>query len=299
MKMKRMLLRASAALLLLVILGVGGAFVWIDAIARAAVEHAGTNALGVKTTLASADVGVLRGTFSLSGLHVANPDGFTSDEFLSLREGSVAVSLGSLRSNVVELPHLRLTDLAVDIEQREGRSNYGAILAHLGGAGGDTTGSTADEGPAVVIREVTIRDVTVHVSAAPLGGEATVVSIPIEEISLDNVGGDEPLPLGEFVGVIVRAVLATAVEQSGALIPADLAADLQGALGQLGSLQEIGVGVSSTLGAEGRELIDSAGATAKGAVENAKGAAEEAAKGLKDLGKGLLPKSKKKPSSGG
>ena len=66
------------------------AFVSIDAIARAGIERGATFALGVPTTLGSANIGILSGEFTMSGLDVTNPEGFDGDYFLQLDEGFVA-----------------------------------------------------------------------------------------------------------------------------------------------------------------------------------------------------------------
>jgi len=301
MKMKKMAVGIVGGAVVLVA-GVGAvAVARIDAIARAAIERGATGALGVPTSLESADVGLLSGTFALRGLRIANPEAFadTGEDFLRLGEGGVAVSLGTLRGDVIELPHLRLADLAIDLQRRRGASNYGVILDHLNGADGTEAGEPADEGPGLIVREVTIRDVRVRVSAAPIGGEPTVVTIPIQEITLTDVGSEEPLPVGALAGVIVRAVLSTAVEQGGALLPADLASDLKGSLASLGPLSDLGVSVSADLGAEAERLLESAGAAADRAVDEVTDKAKDAKKTLEDLGKGLLPGSKKKPTGGG
>src|SRR5690606_9510246 len=171
--------------------------------------------------------GVLGGTFDMSGLRVANPPGFGERPFMLLNDGGMAVSLGTLRRETVELPHLRLTGLALDLERREGKSNYEVILANV--KGDREPDPEDDAGKKYIVREVAIRDVNVRVSFAPLGGTPTVLNIPIAEIILTDVGADEPLPLSQLAGVIVQAVFATVVEEGGALLPTDLLNDLSGA----------------------------------------------------------------------
>lgn len=291
----KIIVRVLIAVGIIIVLGLIGVFVYIDSIARAAVERGATGALGVETTLTSADVGVFGGTFAMSGLRVANPPGFTDHPFLTLDDGSVAVSLGTLRSQTVELPHLRLTGIGMAIDRREGNSNYGVILENVKGDREPSAEPKAEPGKNFVIREVTITDVSVRASFAPLGGEPTVVTIPIKEISLTDVGADKPMPLSEIAGVIVQAVMGAVVEQGGALLPGDLAKDLGGALDQLGSLSEMGVGVTTELGEQAKQLLENVGDIG----EEAGKAAEEVGKTLEDIGKNLLPGQKKKEGGGG
>lgn len=281
------------AVLALLVVGVIVGLVFVDSLARGAVERGASDALGVQTSLEGANVGVLSGTFSMSGLLVANPPGYGDRPFLSLKKGGVAVSLGTLMKNTIELPSLRLSGLDVDIERAKGKSNYGVILSHVAGDRAPASGSTAKEGPTFVVREVMIENVSVRVSFAPLGGDATVVTIPIERITLTDVGADKPLPMSELAGVLVQAVLATVVEQGGALVPTDLAGDLRGALDRVGDLKGMGVSVASDLGAKAEGMIHDAQNAAKGATEGVKKKVDTVKKSLRDLGKGVLPGKKK------
>jgi len=115
--MKKLIVKLGAVVILLLIIAVAAGALLINSIARKGIESGSTYALGVPTTLESAKVGLTSGEFSMSGLNVANPAGaFTSPEFLSMGEGSVAVSLGTLRSALVELPTLTLSDISMNLE---------------------------------------------------------------------------------------------------------------------------------------------------------------------------------------
>ena len=113
---------AVGGLLVIVFVVVGIAFLSIDAIAKTAIERGSTYALGVKTTLSKADIGIFSGEFSLTGLDVDNPPGFDQEHFVELGEGKVSVSLGTLRAQIVELPLLALSDITMTLEKKGGRT---------------------------------------------------------------------------------------------------------------------------------------------------------------------------------
>ncbi len=245
------LIRVVAVLFLLVILVVGAAFLYIDQIARTAIEQGSTQALGVPTALDSADVGLTSGTFALGGLTVSNPTGYETAHFLSLADGSTEVDFASLRSEVVELPALNLSGIDVNLEKRNGKANYDAILDNLKtfqGEGGDP-GETAEEGTGFVIRTVTIKDVTVHADLLPIGGSLTRTDLHIDELVLENLGtAGDPLPMGKLVTVIVQAIMVAIVEK-GVALPAELLQGLGSGLEQLVSLDDLGVAVEGIGGA--------------------------------------------------
>lgn len=305
MKMVRRLGLVAGILVLLVVLALIAVMVGINGIAKAGIEKGGTFALGVPTTLRSANVGVLSGTFAMAGLDVANPEGFTSPSFLTLADGAVAVSFKSLRSDTVELPLLHLESITASLERKGNASNYQTILDHLKGlsSGESKPGQKppSGDGKKFIIRELIIRDVNVHLDVFGGSGGAlqklTAVDIPIDEIKLANVGqtgsgvAGSGVTMGELASIIVRAVLAAAVQKGGGLIPGDILGELQGSLASLGDMQALGLNVVANAQGAVQNLAGEAGKIA----EQGKKAAEEGKKAIEDVGKGLEGLIPKKP----
>ncbi|MHC4801885.1 MAG: hypothetical protein ACYTFF_07170, partial [Planctomycetota bacterium] len=252
---------------------------YLDAIAKTAVERGATYALGVQTTLASADVAVLASYFRMNGLLVANPTGFESEHFLQLGEGYMDVSIGSLRQETVELPLLTLTTIRMTLEKKGDQSNYKVILDNLkrfeSGEGEDKKMA----GKKFNIQEAVISDVIVEIDVFGTGGKLNRVQVPIDEIRLTNVGtggGDT----SEITNVIIKAIMA-AVMANAADLPAELVNDLGGQLKGLESLADMGIEQSFDFGKQMGDV------TGKAVDDATKGLGEEADKAVKGLG-GLL-----------
>ncbi|MGE3107225.1 MAG: hypothetical protein AB7G11_03000 [Phycisphaerales bacterium] len=284
----------------LLIAGIALAFYSIDVIAKKGIEKGATYALGVNTTLGSADVGILSGTFSMSDLNVSNPQGFSSPHFLSLGSGGVAVSLNTLRQQTVELPSLSLEHIDVNLERKEAGSNYNVILENLkkvSGDGGSKPSTPAGDEKRFVIRDLSIKDITVHldlVGGPGAIGELTKVNIPIDEIKLTDVGktgtgvSGTGVTLRELSSIIVQAVLGAAADKGGGLIPGDVLGDLQSRLAGLGDVKSLGMKV---LG-DAKGTIEQAG---KKAIDDVTKKAQDAVKDTIDGGlKKLLPGGDKK-----
>lgn len=307
-----------ALVVIVLVVVVAAAFLFVDAAAKLGIEKGGTVALGVPTTLKSADVGVFSGTFKMRGLSVGNPKGFAAPHFLTLGDGSVAVSVGTLTKDTVELPELRLEHIDVQLEKKDGKSNYNVILdnlKNLSGGGGDKGGGKpapapapkqgGEQGKKFVIKELAIRDVTVHLDLLGIGGvvsDATKLKVDIDAITLHNVGqtgkgvGGTGVTMGQLSGLVVQAVLAAAVEKGGGLIPDDVLGELKGGLAGVGdiagSLTDMGMNVAGTVGDIGGKATEAAGK----AVEEGKKAIEDVGKGVTDLlGGGKKKEEKKKP----
>ncbi len=260
--------------------------VYIDSIARSAIERGSTYALGVDTTLSSADVQLTSGRFTMGGLMITNPGGFNTDHFLKLNDAGVEVTLGSLRSETVNLPVLRFEGLDVNIERRNGSTNVQSILNNLKRfeSTDETTKEDKGGGKKFIIEEVDIQNVSIHVDAAlPLGGESTRVDLPIDRIQLKNVGSDSDggVLLSELSSIIVKAIMAAAIEQGGDLIPAELLSDLQGQLAQLEDLSNSGVELLA--GVQGQ--LEDITAEADALTGRLSGSVEDIGKQAEEIGK--------------
>lgn len=302
--LKKLVTIAGALVVLVIVLFVA-ALMYINTIARKAIEAGGTYALGVQTTLGSASVGIFSGTFAMSRLHIANPQGFQGDHFLKLGDGGVAVSLGTIMKDVVEMPSLTMTDLSVRLEKQSGKSNYGVILDNLKKLQSGQQPQPASQGGTekkFIVNELAIRDIKIHAELLGAPGPAGAVlnpvgtfDIPIGEIRLTNVGktgtgvGGTGVTMKELAGIVVQAVMAAAVEKGGGILPADMLGELQNGLGGLKSLSSMGIGAVSTAAGA---VTGAAGEALKGAGkagEEAKKAIDEGGKKIEEGIKGLIP----------
>lgn len=284
--MKKVVLKLGLVVVLILVVAIAAGAFYIDSIARQGIEGGSTYALGVPTSLDKADVGLLSGEFSMAGLNVSNPEGFTSPHFLALSAGSVSVSLGSLRQEVVELPTLILSGISMNLERAGDKSNYKVILENLKrfeSGGGPPEKKPEEGGKKFVIRNLEIRDVNVHVNLLPAGGELTKVDVPIDLIQLKDVGsGGESVRMSDLAGVILKTIMTVAVQKGGQL-PGDIATELTNGLGELQNLGDQGItvllgdgGVVQTFGKTAEEL-------GKQAEEGAKKLGDEA----KKIGEGI------------
>lgn len=280
-KIKRLL----AVLLLLVIAAALVVAVYIDSIAKTAVEQGGALALGAPTTLTDADVQVTRGRFEMAGLHIANPhnENFETPHFLTLGAGELEISLLSLMQSTVEVPMLSLDQLEVVVEKKDGKTNLDVIMANIGKLGGKDDGAPkpADEsGKRFKVKLVRVTGTRLLLASAPLGSPEKPYLIEVPEIVLHDVGSDtdKGVLIKELTGVLVAAVMRSIVENAGDAIPAAALNTLKGSLDKLGDFGKLStelIGGVKDLGA------GALGEAAKGVGESL----EKIDKGVKDVGK--------------
>jgi hypothetical protein len=271
--------RVIVGLVLLFLLAGLGAVLFIDSLAKKAVERGGTHALGVETRLADASIGLRSGRFALSGLTVANPPGFERPEFLTLGATELELPLGTLLEDRITIPSLLLEGITLDLERNAQGTNYGVILDNLKRFEGEAPApdESPEEGKKFVLQRLVIRDVRAFVNLLPAGGELTKLELSIPEVVVEDLGNE--MTLGQICALVVKTLIQAAIQQGG--LPDQLLADLRGRLGELEETARVKVEgeigkLEEELGAEAKKL----GPEAEKAVENAADKAREAFGGL-------------------
>lgn len=295
--------KLGIVLVVLVLLVVAGAFAglfYINDLVKVAVEKGGTYATGVQTTLASADVRPFSGSASLNSLQMANPEGFSSSPFFGMSNGAAAVSLSSLRGQIVEIQKVEAQTIRVTLERKSGKTNYGVILDNLKKLSGDGSAKPAPQSGGsdkkFIIRDLDIRDVKVTVDMLDVGVPMGSIVVPIDRIHLTDIGtASQGLPMADIAGIVVRAVLGAAAENGQGIIPGDILGDLQGQLAVLGTLDKLGVKVEAQVG---KALQDAAGKAQdeikKAADKTVKDVGDKAGKAVGDAIDNILGGDKKK-----
>jgi len=309
MKTRSKIKWAIASLLAITIVPTAVGLMYIDSLAKLAIERGGTYAMGVETTLAKIDIGLFSGKVSMSEFNIANPSGFTTPHFMRLGEGRVAASLSSLAEPMIELPELALSGISLNLEHRQGKSNYQTVLDNLeklsSGAPAQKPAEQPSEGGGrkFVIRKVSISDVNVTAELTPIGGALTRVPFVIDSIELRDVGSESGgVIMSELTGVIVQAILTAVVQTAGEKLPAAMLGELTNGLASLGDLGGATLAVAGQMTELLGQSVEQIGKTVDGAGKDLGKSMDQAGKELeKSIGSllGAKKEDKKDKSSGG
>jgi hypothetical protein len=282
----KLIRRLIAAIVILILLAVGGIFLFLEPAVVAVVEKGGTHSLGVDTRLASAHIGVFAGEFGLTGLSIDNPPGFEAEHFLDLAETSVDVDMGTVTSDKIVIPRVLVSGVTLVLERNASGTNYNVILEHLeslsgpddpapeGGEGegeGGGEGEEAEAGPDLLIGEIILRDIRSEVRMLVIGDERRTIPIQLPEIIIRNLGGEDGAKVDVVYSKLIEELLAAVVAAGGDQLPADLLNDLKGGLEMMGrerldeQVDKLREKANEQLGKEGVESL------------------EDAAQGVKDL----------------
>ena len=276
----KILIRLGAVGFAVLIVALVAFYVYIDAIAGAAIEKGSTYALGVDTKVGFVRIGLLTGSFHIGSLKIRNPPGFESKYLLELGDGRMQVSIDSLQKEVVEVPLFALEDIEVALERAKGKTNYGVILANLkrfessGSKPAPAKSGEAGPGKRLIVRELVIRDISAHVANSAgldtLGG----IDVKVPEIRLTNIGADNArgVAMSELTNIIVKAIF-EGIAKYGTNLPAVLAGDLRTNLGGLakvpfqvvgGTTEALTQGLPQPVGEAARQLGGETGKALEG-----------------------------------
>lgn len=250
--MKKLLVRIILAVVVIVLVAAIVGYLWLDSIAKAAVERGGTYAMGVDTTVAKVSLQPFGGKMQMQGLKVANPKGFNGAHLIQTGTFDVELVPGSLMGDTVVLKKFELDGLDLYIDQQMPKSNISVIMDNLKKLGGDEPkDEKKSEGKKVQVDIITIRNVVAHVKV--LAGKPLTIKVP--KIQMKNVTGDNAagVALPELVGRIVPAVLAAVLESGKGVLPADLTKVLQGDVSAVaaqlgGQVEDMVKGVQGDIG---------------------------------------------------
>jgi len=300
----------AVLMVLLVVLVIGGIVYGlgkIDTIAKRAVEYGGTYAMSVDTTVGTMDVALTQGTVDMGGLNIANPEGFDTEHFFALDNANAALDIQSVRTDTIVVPSIKLSGIDVILDKGNNPSNYNQILENLSRfeSGEKAPADETKAGKNVVIKSLILEDINIRVANMPgvslLAGD---VAVKIPSIELQNIGEAESMKAGDIFNLVIKTVLAAAVEAGGGIIPGDVLGELGNGLAGLSSLSDMGVKAITDLNLDGvlddvagqvGEAADKIGDDAQKAVDDAVDDLEDAVDDAKDQLKGIFGNKKDDP----
>lgn len=217
--MKKWTVRIVLALVILLVICVVALGLFLDTAIERGVETFGPRIAKVKVELAGVNLSLLKGSGSINGLVIGNPDGYQSPHAISVASSSMAINTGSLLSDKVVIKSIRVESPEVSLELGPGGSNLQKILSNLKAGSKPSTPDKGQESDAASGRKLQVDEVVVTggkimLSAAALGGKLS--EAPLPEIRLTGLGaGPEGITASDLGTRILSAVMDGAIQISG------------------------------------------------------------------------------------
>lgn len=314
------LLRIGLLVVLLIVVAVVAAFILIDNIATASVQKGASFATQTDVEVEKVDVSLFGASATITNLDIKNPEGpFREkfDSFLKLGDASAEVTASSVMSDLIEIPEVTLSNIEISLVSfDDGKKNYEVILESLKRFQGDEPPKETEGEKQVVIKKLTISNITVNydfakdpaLGAVPAKGTITIADD--EPMVLTDVGSGG-VPMSQITADIITDILIQVTANMGAQI-GDHILGLTGSLAdtvgmdnlnatleeldldldvgkQLGKLKDLGVDIGSGAGdilEGGGDVIKDLGEGLLGGGKDKEG--EDEAEDKKEEGEGLL-----------
>ena len=229
--MKKILVRGSIALLILVILGVIAVGLCIDGIVKRGVETVGPMLTKVEVKLDSVSLSLMSGGGKMKGLLLGNPTGYKSPSAISVGSAKLALQPRSIFADKVVINSIDLQGPEITFETDLKGNNLSKILANLQEATGGTD-KPASQANSKGSRKLQVDDflisgAKVHVTVTALGS-AKSATLPLPEIHLAGLGqGPDGITAAELTKQVLQAVEKASLQVYGTAV-ADLTKEATG-----------------------------------------------------------------------
>ena len=197
---------------LAVALGVVALVVWmrtnLDGWVKAAIEHHGSQIVGVAVRVESVELQPLQGRGVIRGLTVANPEGFTDPHAVKVAQLELVLDTATLTKAVVRIQKIAIQSPELYVQRKAGGTNFDVLQrnAKRHAAGADGEPQNASNGPRFIIDTFRVVRPTAQARADALG--PVVVPVALGDVSLDAIGAQRGgVTATELTNEIVNAVV--------------------------------------------------------------------------------------------
>lgn len=202
-----MIKKILLSLLVLVVVVAGGIMFYLDTLVANGVESVGSRTLATRVDVDRVILLPFAGRGSIGGLNVANPEGFESPYAFELEEISVALDLGSLISDLVEVDSIIIESPLITYEGTLRGDNLRTLLGNIPPGSGDS-GASGEPGKELLIREFRMLNPRVNLITSLASEQVTIPDIVLTDIGTAGSGGATPRQVARTIlERVSRAVL--------------------------------------------------------------------------------------------
>lgn len=238
-------------LIVLLVIAGAGLYFFADTVLKVAIERGGSSLAETDVAVESLDVAVTEseGSINITGLTIANPQGFSDSVLLSLQGINLVIDIERSSLSVLVIEELRVDNPQITYELGGGGNNMDKLMENIErNVGGSSSGSGSGMAPRYIIDQliVTPGEVTIQL------GSGKIASASLPEINLTDIGADSGgVTAGELGEIIMSQI--------------NVGVTTQVTVGALANVIGGGIGaVGGTVGDTGKAVGESIGGAIKG-----------------------------------
>jgi hypothetical protein len=198
-------LRLFLILLFLIVATAALLAINLDYLAEYAISENGSTMTKAAVSVDTVKIASAKGKGTIGTLVVGNPPGFKTPHAFKAGTIEVDFDLASLTSDAVVIRVITISGPDVIYEHGETMTNFDAIQNNIAAQLATMRRNSNTGGIKLIVEELSIYNATAWASAPFMGGKT--ISIPLQDITLRNIGKDRGGVTQEELGVIVTGAL--------------------------------------------------------------------------------------------
>lgn len=207
--MRKKILIAVVALLLVAGIGIGFVLTNLDHIVKSAIEKYGSAATQASVDLDSVSLSLSDGTGTMSGLTLGNPEGFSTPYALHLNTISIRLDTASLSgTGPIVIEDITIKNPKVYYEMLSGKNNLSALsdnAAQYTGRNESAAMETEGTGRKIIIKSLRIEQGEISIAHHLLADKSLDAALP--KIHLTNLGQkNKGITPGEVTEQMMKAI---------------------------------------------------------------------------------------------
>ncbi|SDD82318.1 AsmA family protein [Kordiimonas lacus] len=224
-------------LVVIILIGVGVAYVQLDNIVKVGVETGGPETLKVPVTVESVSLSPFSGKVAIKGLEIGQPQGYGEGKIASVGSFDMKLRPSTLMSDHIIIDSIVIDAPMLDARRIDGKTNFERLQQNVG-----PSEETAPSNITLTIKSMQIRGAQVAVKNE--GSIKVDQTIQLADFNITDLGTDEkglaPAEIARHIMAVLQPQITQALIKAGA---SDKLKDI--ASGAEGKLEE---GLSSLVG---------------------------------------------------
>lgn len=201
-------------LIVLLFVGFTVLTLYLDSMVKSGVENIGSEMTGTQVTVDNVSISLFTGQGTISGFRVANPEGYQTENALSVDDFSITIDISTLLSDVIVVNDVRISGPAVYVEQKLPDNNLQTILSNINES--ISTGTSSDTG--LIIEHFLLENGSAELYTEVGGERSARVDISAIELNdLGSGGGQQAVEqvVKEIADRLIEQALEAAMESGG------------------------------------------------------------------------------------
>jgi hypothetical protein len=258
--MKKTLFWAIGIIIVLIISVIVLVQLFGSSILKTGIESAATKTLNVGVSIDDMDLSIFSGQVGFHNLVIDNPPGYQYDKLLEVGDADIAVNIGSLLEDTVNIKEIMMDNVNVVLEQKGiSGNNLEDIIKSLPKKEPGTE-EEAKKSKKLHIDTLEIKNITVQAKLLPVPGKVDTVTLKLNPIRMTDLGSDEKLDTAELTGKILVAITTGIAQQGMGVLPDDMTNALKSTL-------SLTAGLGKAAAESGKKLLEQGGDTGKGILK--------------------------------